>query len=100
MILLPTRHHPNFQHLSEVEINDLAGTLQRVLGAYDIMFDRPDRNFWIHTQRYEPYHWHMGFIPHLSIFGGLELGAGIWVSSKATPEDAAKELSEAIEEVK
>lgn len=99
MMLLPKRHHPNFQHINEMEINDLAGVLKHALSAYNKLFDRPDRNFWIHTQRYEPYHWHMGFIPHIKVFGGLELGAGIWVSDKATPEDAAKQLGEVISEV-
>lgn len=90
--LLPKSHRPNFGYINEVEINDLAMTLKLTLAAYNILFDKPDRNFWIYTQRYEPYHWHMGFIPHLKVFGGLELGAGIWVSDKATSEDAAQEL--------
>ncbi|MFC1621858.1 hypothetical protein ACFL13_00520 [Patescibacteria group bacterium] len=97
VMLLPKSHKPNFGFINEVEINDLAMVLKLALGAYNALFDKPDRNFWIHTQRHEPYHWHMGFIPHLKVFGGLELGAGIWVSDKATPEDAAKALGEAIE---
>lgn len=92
MMLLPKRHLPNIAYLNETEINDLAEILQAALQAYDKLFDFPDRNFWIYTQRYEPFHWHMGFIPHIKVFGGLELGAGIWVNDKATPEDAAKEL--------
>jgi UDPglucose--hexose-1-phosphate uridylyltransferase len=98
MMLMPKRHLPNFQYINEMEINDLADVLKHALLGYDRLFDKPDRNFWIHTQRYEPYHWHMGFIPHIKVFGGLELGAGIWVSDKATPEDAAKQLGQAISE--
>ncbi|MBP7927566.1 galactose-1-phosphate uridylyltransferase [Patescibacteria group bacterium] len=99
LMLLPKRHNPNFGYMNEMEINDLAFVLKAALTAYNRLFERPDRNFWIHTQRYEPYHWHMGFIPHIKVFGGLELGAGIWVSDKASPEDAAKQLGEQISEI-
>ncbi len=96
MALLPKKHSSNIAYISETEIDDLAKVLQGALKAYDSLFDFPDRNFWIYTQRYEPFHWHMGFLPHVKVFGGLELGAGIWVSDKATPEDAAYQLSQEI----
>ncbi len=96
MRLAPKYHKPNFGYIDETEINDLAKILKKALVAYNVLFDKPDRNFWIHTTRYEPYHWHIGFIAHIKVFGGLELGAGIWVNDKATPEDAAKQLKEAI----
>ena len=94
MQLVPKTHNPNFEYINEEEINDFAKILKAALYAYDKLFEKPDRNFWIHSQRYDPYHWHMGFIPHIKVFGGLELGAGIWVSDKATPEDAAMRLGE------
>ena len=92
MKLIPKVHRPNFEYIEESEIQDLAKMLKAALFAYNELFDCPDRNFWVHTQRYDPYHWHMGFIPHIKVLGALELGAGIWVSDKATPEDAAKAL--------
>ncbi len=94
MILIPKTHRPNFEYMDEVEINDFARILKSALYAYDVLFQKPDRNFWIHNQRYEPFHWHVGFIAHIKVIGGLELGAGIWVSDRATPQDAAKTLSE------
>ncbi len=94
--LLPKKQRPNFGFIEEPEIQDFACMLKKSLIAYNILFDRPDRNFWIHSMRYDPYHWHVGFLPHLKVFGALELGAGIWVSDKATPEDAAFELRGAI----
>lgn len=89
-------HRPNFQFIDEPEINNFAGVLQKVIQAYGNAFNYPDRNFWIHTTRYDPFHWHVGFLPHIKVFGAVELGAGIWVSDKATPEDAAKHLRENI----
>jgi UDPglucose--hexose-1-phosphate uridylyltransferase len=99
MILIPKEHKPNFGYINEMEINDLALTLKAGLAAYTNLFHRPDRNFWIHTMRYEPFHWHIGFIPHIKVFGALELGAGIWVSDKATPEDAASKLRKEVKSV-
>lgn len=92
MILIPKKHRSNFEYIDEVEVNDFARILKAALYAYDKLFGKPDRNFWIHTQRFDPFHWHVGFLPHIKVFGGLELGAGIWVSDKATPEDAASDL--------
>jgi UDPglucose--hexose-1-phosphate uridylyltransferase len=92
MLLVPKTHRPNFEYINDIEINDFVNLLQAACNAYDELLGKPDRNFWMHTQRFEPYHWHMGFIPHTKVLGGLELGAGIWVSDKATPEDAAAAL--------
>lgn len=89
MRLVPKCHRPNFGFIDEQEINDLASVLKGILTAYDRLFNRPDRNFWIHTMRYEPFHWHIGFMCHIKVLGALELGGGIWTSSNATPEDAA-----------
>ena len=83
--------------IDEMEINDFADCLRKALRAYDSLLNRPDRNFWIHTAMHEPFHWHVGFIPQIKTLGGLELGAGIWVSDKATPEDAAKGLKFQVE---
>lgn len=90
--LTPKTHRPNFGFVDEPEINDFAAVLKKILQAYGKAFNYPDRNFWIHTQRYDPFHWHLGFLPHIKVFGALELGAGIWVSDKATPETAAELL--------
>lgn len=92
MVLVAKQHKPNFGFIDEMEINDLARVLPGALQCYKSCFNNPDRNFWIHTMRYEPYHWHIGFLPHIKVFGALEMGAGIWVSDRATPEDAAAEL--------
>ncbi len=93
---IPKNHKPNFGFIDEQEIHDMAVVLRGVLRAYNETFGRPDRNFWIHTMQFEPYHWHMGFLPHIKVFGALELGAGIWVSDKATPEGAAEQLRERV----
>jgi UDPglucose--hexose-1-phosphate uridylyltransferase len=47
-------------------------------------------NAWLHDGG----HWHIEVLPRLTVFAGIELGAGIYVNSLA-PEDAAKDLREA-----
>jgi UDPglucose--hexose-1-phosphate uridylyltransferase len=44
-------------------------------------------NAWLHTGA----HWHIELVPRLTVFAGLELGAGIYVNS-LPPEDAAERL--------
>jgi UDPglucose--hexose-1-phosphate uridylyltransferase len=44
-------------------------------------------NAWLHTGA----HWHFEVVPRLTVFAGLELGAGIWVNSLA-PDRAAETL--------
>jgi UDPglucose--hexose-1-phosphate uridylyltransferase len=44
-------------------------------------------NAWLHTGG----HWHLEVVPRLTVFAGLELGAGIYVNSLA-PEEAAQRL--------
>jgi UDPglucose--hexose-1-phosphate uridylyltransferase len=44
-------------------------------------------NAWLHTGG----HWHLELVPRLTVFAGLELGAGIYVNS-LSPEQAAQRL--------
>lgn len=44
-------------------------------------------NAWLHTGG----HWHLEVVPRLTVFAGLELGAGIYVNS-LPPEEAAQRL--------
>jgi UDPglucose--hexose-1-phosphate uridylyltransferase len=47
-------------------------------------------NAWLHTQG----HWHIEVVPRLTIFAGIELGAGIYINP-LPPEQAARTLREA-----
>jgi UDPglucose--hexose-1-phosphate uridylyltransferase len=47
-------------------------------------------NAWLHVGD----HWHVEIVPRLTVFAGIELGAGIYVNTLA-PEDAAAALREA-----
>ena len=47
-------------------------------------------NAWLHDAG----HWHLEIVPRLTVFAGIELGAGIYVNAVA-PETAAEELRQA-----
>ena len=47
-------------------------------------------NAWVHDTG----HWHVEVLPRLTVFAGIELGAGIYVNTLA-PEDAAAALRNA-----
>ena len=90
--LYPKKHTPNISLIDEHEIVDLAKVLRATLKSYDELLDNPERNYWINTQRYEPYHWHITFMPRLNVLAGIELGTGIWVNSRIAPEDVPSAL--------
>jgi UDPglucose--hexose-1-phosphate uridylyltransferase len=47
-------------------------------------------NAWLHDEG----HWHLELVPRLAAAAGVELGAGIWITT-VTPEEAAVRLREA-----
>ena len=63
---------------------DLAGRLQQLEGAVPL-------NAWLHTGAW----WHLELVPRLTVFAGLELGAGIYLNPLA-PEEAAARLRNAL----
>src|SRR3989344_4625295 len=48
MLLIPKEHKPNFGYVNDMEINDFTQILKAALWSYNAMFNKPDRNFWIH----------------------------------------------------
>ena len=72
----------------------LATALQVLADAFRRLFAVEGRrpvNAWLHTGGV---HWHIEVLPRLSVFAGIELGAGIYVNTLA-PEDAARALRDA-----
>lgn len=95
--IFPKKFSPRFETITDEEIGYLANTLNSVLGKMDKALNEPDFNFYIHTAPVqkdghdEYYHWHIEIVPRLSIVGGLELGADIYVNV-IDPDDAAETL--------
>lgn len=91
--IVPRRHQVRFEDCTELE--SFAEMIGLVMGSLKENLDDPPFNYWIHTYplrgETRPYHWHMEILPRLTVPGGLELGAEVWVNIVA-PEAAAKLL--------
>jgi UDPglucose--hexose-1-phosphate uridylyltransferase len=72
--------------LLEYALYSLALWLRRLHGVEG----RVPFNAWVHTQG----HWHIEVVPRLTVFAGVELGAGIYVNP-LPPEQAARALQQA-----
>lgn len=98
--IFPKKFNPRFETITEEEIRALSNALNSVLKKMDKALDEPDFNFYIHTaptrknHHDEYYHWHMEIVPRLSIVGGLELGADVYVNV-IDPDEAAELLRKA-----
>ena len=64
--------------------------LGRSLGRLHAVEGLVPANAWLHDRG----HWHIEVVPRLTVFAGIELGAGIYVNALA-PEDAAAALRDA-----
>ena len=89
-LLIAPREHPSG---SAIESELLAPVLELVaesLRRLHALEGSAPVNAWLHDRG----HWHLEVLPRLTVFAGIELGAGIYVNSLA-PENAATLLREA-----
>jgi UDPglucose--hexose-1-phosphate uridylyltransferase len=70
--------------------------LARALGLLRMLEGRVALNAWLHTSPFQgdTLHWHLEVLPRLTVFAGLELGAGIYVNP-LPPDEAAAALRSA-----
>jgi UDPglucose--hexose-1-phosphate uridylyltransferase len=84
LVIAPRRHEPEPAEdgLADAALllRDSIQRLRRVEGPVPL-------NAWLHTGG----HWHLELVPRLTVFAGLELGAGIYVNS-VPPDEAAQRL--------
>lgn len=94
--ILPIRHHPQFENISDIDRLELAALFKDVLYRFYLGLDDPPYNMYLHTTppAYDgsaAYHWHMSIIPKLTIAAGFEMGTNMWINV-TIPEDAAEFL--------
>ncbi len=93
--IVPRSHAVRFEKCEELP--ELAELMTALLGRYRENLGDPPFNYWVHTYplhgESRPYHWHIEILPRMTLAGGLELGAGVWVNTVA-PEEAAATLRE------
>jgi len=110
LTVLPKHHSCDFASITSKEMVSLANILKMITGAIkglpgsDRQVNDTPYNFWIHSipergdygkdgklgGNGKSYHWHLEFVPRLKVLAGIELGAGVMVDDKATPEEAAR----------
>jgi len=97
LMMLPKRHSCDFSAIDSKEMAGLAAALIYTTGVIKRQFNDAGFNFWIHSLpmygsygKYKSsYHWHLELVPRLKVLAGIELGAGVMVDDKASPEEAA-----------
>ncbi|EKE20929.1 MAG: hypothetical protein ACD_7C00427G0005 [uncultured bacterium] len=94
--IMPKKHNPYFERITDEEKIKLAEVLKNSLSAIKKTINNPPYNFYIHTspcdgKDYRHYHWHIEILPHTSTWAGFELETGIEISM-IQPEEAAKAL--------
>ncbi|MFQ6012811.1 MAG: galactose-1-phosphate uridylyltransferase [Thermoplasmata archaeon] len=99
--ILPRRHRPRFETITNRERQSLAGLLKDVLQRLEVLVGDPPFNWYVHTAPsdggdYAHYHWHLEITPRLSRMAGFERGTGFYINS-VPPEDAARLLRQARE---
>jgi UDPglucose--hexose-1-phosphate uridylyltransferase len=98
LLLLPKTHQPSFSSLKPQQATALAQALQTMVGLYNQVLQKPPYNYWIHSVKGHFFHWHLEMIPRSKTLAGVELGGGLMVNDRATPEDAAAQFRAALKQ--
>jgi UDPglucose--hexose-1-phosphate uridylyltransferase len=83
-LLIAPREHPAGSAFESDLLAPALGLLAEALRRLHAHEGPVPANAWLHDAG----HWHLEVLPRLTVFAGIELGAGIYVNSLA-PEDAA-----------
>jgi UDPglucose--hexose-1-phosphate uridylyltransferase len=91
-VLIAPAHHQT-DGFSSKQLSPGLSLLAECVRRLHILEGRVPFNAWLHTSpfRGEKLHWHIHLVPRLTVFAGLELGAGLYVN-ELSPERAAKAL--------
>jgi len=86
-LLIAPVAHPSESAFETEPLGPALGLLSESLRRLHAIEGPTPVNAWLHDRG----HWHIEVLPRLTVFAGIELGAGIYVNSLA-PEDAATAL--------
>ena len=96
--LLPKKHNPCFQHISDEEIKEFSGILKEVLSKIYHSLNNPDFNYVVRSlpgkaRHNDFFHWYLSIVPRVTKTAGFEIGSGMYINV-ALPEQSAKFLRE------
>jgi UDPglucose--hexose-1-phosphate uridylyltransferase len=89
LLITPREHPPGSAYESEL-LRPALSVLAEALRRLHAVEGPVPLNAWLHDRG----HWHLEVLPRLTVFAGIELGAGIYVNS-LPPETAAAVLRDA-----
>jgi UDPglucose--hexose-1-phosphate uridylyltransferase len=96
MWLMPKKHKPYFERITDKEKISAGTALKTVLSSLDRKLNNPSYNFYIHTspcdgKDYPHYHWHIEILPRFNVWAGFEISTGIEIIT-IEPEKASEFL--------
>jgi UDPglucose--hexose-1-phosphate uridylyltransferase len=89
-LVVAPREHPARSAYDDERLSPALGLLSESLQRLQAVEGVVPANAWLHDRG----HWHVEVVPRLTVFAGIELGAGVYVNAVA-PEAAAAALREA-----
>lgn len=92
MSLMPKIHQASLASVKNEQVAQLTEAFRQMLLALNNSLSKPAYNFWLHSTKGHLYHWHIDIIPRIKKLGAVELGAGLAINDRISPEDAAKHL--------
>ncbi len=96
--IYPKIHRSSFASITEEELMEFAGVLQRTLKRLYVGLNDPDYNYIIRSAPIEDtdvkyHHWYLVIVPKLTTPAGFEIGTGIYINT-TLPEQCAQFLRE------
>ncbi len=99
MLIIPKNHGEHLHRASFSELDSIAVSIKRVLGALRSQLGDIAYNLVFHSSPYRDhgrFHWHVHILPKLTTRAGFELGTGVMINI-ISPEKAAAELRRSLE---
>lgn len=98
--IFPRTHQSSFDEISDMDIEELAGMLGRLLRRLKIAAGDPDYNITIRSAPVGEvssccFHWYIAIVPRMNQLAGFELGSGTYINS-LRPERCAERFREAV----
>lgn len=99
--IVPKRHNPDFETITKEELRSFSHCLKLVVDFFYTELNNPSFNYYIHSapaliDASKYFHWHLEFLPKLTIRAGFEIGTGVDINI-ASPEQTSDFMKKSLE---